>query len=53
LAWRASFRVVYILLGIVYGDAGKANSLDQHDKAIREVIAKIAKGDYNTGIDDL
>jgi hypothetical protein len=44
---------VYILLGIVYEDADKANSLDQHDKAIREVIAKIAKGDDNNGLDDL
>jgi hypothetical protein len=37
----------------VYGDAGKANSLDQHDKAIREVIAKLAKGDDNNGLEDL
>jgi hypothetical protein len=44
---------VYKLIGILYAAAGKPNSLDQQDKAIREVIAKIAKGDYNTGIDDL
>jgi hypothetical protein len=43
---------VYMLLGIAYGDPDKANSLDQHEKAIRKVIAKIAKGEYDTGIVD-
>jgi hypothetical protein len=34
---------VYKLIGIRYGDADKANSLDRLDKAIREIIAK---GEY-------
>jgi len=44
---------VYLLVGIAYGDPDKANSLDQHEKTIREAIAKLAKGDDNNGLDDL
>jgi hypothetical protein len=44
---------VYILVGIASGDPEKADSLDQHEKTIREVIAKIAKGNDNIGLEDL